>query len=375
MKDNLIWIYTLDAPLNKVIKKFYEMNIEFYKTKNIDSKDILLVKETDYVKLKKYCRFNFLIYEFFGIKKIKNKLNKSCIFILIVFFGILCIFFFSNIIVNVEIIHSKEEIRNLLKDELEDYGIKRLSLRKDFQKISEIKDKVLKNNKDKIEWLEIEPKGMSYIVRVEERLILKDLGTNDYCHVIAKKDGQILEFTIEKGLANIKKASYVKKGDILISGDILLNEEIVDNVCAKGKVEAEVWYTINIEMPLCYENIQKTGKTRFNFMFLSNNKENVIFKSRIKEKVVSNKKIFSILGNDFYLQKEDEIKKTQKKYTDEEVINVAVSTGLEKLNVTLDSNAKIISQKVLKKSIKDSKIYLELFVCVKEEIGVIQKIN
>lgn len=373
--NNLLWIYTDDIKSNKIIKKFYELKIEIIKVKNENKKTLYLINENDYQKLKKYCVYKFIVYDIAGIKKIKENVKKRKIYIYAIIFGIICIFLLSKVIVNVEIIHSKEEIRELLKDELEEYGIKRLSIKKDFDEIAKIKEQILENNKENIEWLEIETKGMKYIVRVEERLILNEKETASYCNVVAKKDGHILNASIKEGVANIKAGSYVRKNDILISGDILLNEEVVDTVCASGNVTAEVWYNINVEMPLYYEEVAKTGKTRINFMVEHENKESVILKSRLKDKEITNKKILGILGYNFYIQKEEEVKKTKRKYTEEEVINEAIKMGLKKLNVTLDEEAEIISQKVLKKSINDSKIYLELFVSVKEDIGIVQELN
>lgn len=373
--NNLIWVYTNDIKNNKIIKKFYELKIEIIKVKTENNRTLYLINEADYQKLKKYCVYKFNIYDIAGIKKIKEKFKKRKIYVYVVMLGIVCIFLLSKVIVDVEIIHSKEEIRELLKDELEEYGIKRLSIKKNFEEITKIKENILENNKEKLEWLEIDTRGMKYIVRVEERLILEDNEPDNHCNIIAKKDGHILYTSIKEGVANIKAGSYVRKNDVLISGDILLNEEIVDTVCASGNVTAEVWYNINVEMPLYYEEITKTGKTRINFMVEHENKKSVILKSRLKDKEVSNKRLLGILGYNFYIQKEEEIKKTRRKYTEEEVINEAIKTGLKKLNITLDEEAEIISQKVLKKTINDSKMYLELFVSVKENIGIVQKIN
>lgn len=373
--NNLIWIYTNDIKHNKIIKKFYELKIEIVRVKNQNRKTLYLINEMDYHKLKKYCVYKFNIYDISGIKKFKETLKKRKLYLYAIIFGIICIFLLSNVIVNVEIIHSKEEIRELLKKELGEYGIKRLSIKKDFDEIAKIKEKILGNNKEKIEWLEIEVKGMQYIVRVEERLILNEKDAADHCNVIAKKDGHILNTSIKAGIASVKTGSYVRKNDVLISGDILLNEEIVDTVCANGNISAEVWYNINIEMPLYYEMVAKTGKTRINFMIEHENKESVILKSRLKDKIITNKKILGILGYNFYIQKEQEINRTRHQYTEDRVINEAIKIGLKKLNVILEEDAKIISQKVLKKSINDSKIYLELFVSVEEDIGMIQKIN
>ena len=373
--NNLIWVYTKDIKTNKVIKKFYELNITIIESKVENNKNIYLIKYSDFNKLKKYCVYKFKIYEIAGINKLKKFLSRYKLFILGIILGLFMIVFYSNVIVDVQIIHSKEELRELLLEQLKEQGIKRLSIKKNFDEISKIKEIILNDNKDKIEWLEIESKGMKYIVRTEERIIKSKNKKASYCNVLAKKDGHIINMRLEKGIQNVTRGSYVRQNDILISGDILLNEEIVDQVCASGKIYAEVWYEVNVEMPLYYNVITKTGKTRINFMIEKNNNQYPILKSRIRVKEVSNKKIFSILGYNFYVQNEEEIIRNKMKYTEKEVVEEAIKIGLNKLNVSLDKDAEIISQKVLKKELKDSKIYLELFVSVKEDIGMIQKIN
>ena len=57
-------------------------------------------------------------------------------------------------IVSVEVIHENSRIRNLVTSELYDSGIKRFSLRKDFDQVEDIKNKILIIIKI-IEWLSI----------------------------------------------------------------------------------------------------------------------------------------------------------------------------------------------------------------------------
>ena len=269
--NNYIWIYTDDIKKTKFIRKCYEYNINVLDIKELSDKTLFLIEQNDFNKLKKYSVYKYKIYSETGIEYLKNKIKERKHFLLAIIFGIVLIFFLSNVIVSVEIIHSKKEIRELLADELEEYGLKRLSLKKSFDKITEIKNNVLKNNKEKLEWLEIEKKGMKYIIHVEERILNNEKAKSTYCNIIAKRDGIIRSVRINKGVPLVKMGQSIKKDDILISGDIFLNEEIVSNVCAQGMVYGEVWYTLNIDMPLYYEKVSKTGKKRYNIMIEHNN--------------------------------------------------------------------------------------------------------
>ncbi len=373
--NKLLWIYTNDVKKIKLIRKFYEYNINVIEVKEIENKTLFLVNENDLKKLKKYSAYKFKIYSSTGLEKIIKTIKNNYWFYIAIIFGVALIIFLSNVIVSVEIIHSKKEIRELLQDELEEYGLKRLTLKKDFEEITKIKQNILENNQEKIEWLEIEKKGMKYVIHVEERIINKSTITASYCNIVAKRDGVIRGMHINKGVSTVKMGQSVAKDDILISGDILLNEEIISNVCANGEVYGEVWYTINIDMPIYYDEIIKTGKKRYNLMIERDNKESIILKSRIKNKVTNNKKLIGFLGYDLYLQTEEEVIKKKRQYNEEVLENKAIQKGLEKLKMRLNKDVKILSQKVLKKNINDSKIYIELFVAVEESIGTVQVIE
>lgn len=373
--NNLIWIYTRDVKRTKLIRKFYEYGINILETKEENNKTLFLVSKSDLKKLKKFTVYKFKIYGKSGLEKVINIIKENKWFYLAVLFGIVLVFFLSNVVVSVEVIHSKKEIRELLKDELEEHGLKRLTLKKNFAEITKIKDSILEENKERLEWLEIEEKGMKYIIHVEERIITETKDDASYCHIIAKRDGIITKLHINTGVSLVKMGQSVSKNDVLISGDILLNEEVVSNVCASGNVYGEVWYTVNVEMPIYYDKITKTGKKRYNLMIEHDNKESIILRSRLNEKEVSSKKLIGFLGYNLYFQIEEEVTKEKKKYQEIDLEKEAIKKGIEKLKMGLDKDIDIISQKVLKKSINDSKIYLELFVAVEENIGTVQVIE
>ena len=229
---------------------------------------------------------------------------------------------------------------------------------------------MLEEYEDYLEWIEIEIDGMVYNVRIEERIITNIKTEDKYCHIVADKSSVITKIVTNKGVALTGLNKYVSKGDILISGEVKLNEEVKENVCAKGKVYGEVWYTVNVSLPLNYEEKKRTGKMRYNIMYEDEYGTHIILNSRLNTKEVENKKILSLLGKKIYLQKEYETEIKKKIYTDEEALKQALLLAKEKVNVKLGENERLIAQKVLKKSIIDSKMELEVFTSVEEEIGV-----
>ena len=177
--------------------------------------------------------------------------------------------------------------------------------------------------------------------------------------------------TTTKGVAEVSINDYVAKGDILINGSIKLNDEVKANVCASGSIYAEVWYNVSANMPMTEEIKKDTGKMRYNFMIKKGTDETVLLKSRIKgEKRVENIYLFKIFGMEFYLQKEYEVEVEKIKYNEEEAMQKLTELVREKLDLKLDNFEEIIAEKVLQKELKNNNIYIDMFIAVREQIGV-----
>ncbi len=337
-------------------------------------KDYLIISttRTDLKKIKKYLpSYKYEIVSDLGIYELKSKLKKNSLLINSIIFGIILFILLSNIIVKVNIIHEDKEIREIIEYSLKQKGVTPLSFKKSYDEYETIIESIKDENKDKIEWLEIEVKGLVINIRVEERIINNYDKEYETCHVVASHAGVINSIVTEKGVPQVTMNSYVNKGDILISGEIKVGEEVKNNVCASGKVYAEVWYNVSATIPLEYEEIEYTGKNRYNFKV----NDTVILKSRVDEKEVRDKKLISIFGVNLYLQKELEIKKIKKTYTEEEALKKAEEVIMEKLELKLDNFEEKLDEKVLKKSINNGNLYIDMFVSVKEQIGVREYFN
>ena len=377
IKDNKVhylWIKTsIDNP-NKLILKLHQINVNIYNILYEGEFILFEIEAKDFKKIKKYLlTYKFSIEKNSGIYGVLDKIKKYNRFICAIIFGIAVIYFFSNIIVEVNVIHSKKEIRELVTNELEEYGVKRLTLKKNYKQLQKIKENILKNHQDKLEWIEIETNGMTYTVRIEERIITNIDNQEKFCHIVAKKSAVITKIVTTKGVVNTVLNKYVSKGDILISGEIKLNEEVKNNVCASGKVYGEVWYTVDVSLPLNYETKKRTGKMRYNLMYQNKLGEHVILNSRLENKEVENSEIISFFGRKLYLQREYEVEVKKDKYTEDEALTKALELAKEKVSVKLDENERIIAQKVLKKTINDSTMILEVFTSVEEQIGGVEE--
>lgn len=361
---------------SKLLLKLNSMNINM---KNIQYKDKYLIFETskeEVKRIKKYLLSEKVeIISELGIDKIKSELKRNMLFIVSIIFSILLFLILSNIIIKVNVVHENKEIRELLFDALKERGVENLTFKKSYDEYESIIEDIKNTYKDQIEWLEIDVDGMILNVRVEERIINKEEKKYNTCHIIATKSGIITSILTKKGVAEVKINDYVKKGDILISGAIKLNEEIKNDICANGDVYAEVWYTVSATIPLEYEEVEKTGKMRYNFMFKNGIDETQILKSRVEDKEVEKKRLLKIGDMEFYLEKEYEVIRETKKYSEEEAEEEAMKVIHEKLETNGIKIDNIMNEKVLKKSINNGNLDIEVFVAVKEQIGGIQYYN
>ena len=367
MIERFVTVKTRTRNKDKLLVKLYKNNISVFDCVKKGDYLFLKVKYSDLKKLKERIitnKFRYVKDE--GVYHLKNIITPLKVLIIVLF--ILLINIFSQVIVSVDVIHSNKEIRELIKSTLEDYGIKSLSIRKDFEELEKIKKEIVNTYKDKLEWLEIERKGMKYIVRIEERIINNLANESKYCHIIASKSGIISSIHSTKGEILVKNGQYVNEGERLISGEIMFNEEIKDNVCAKGNVLAEVWYNTTVHLPKKYQSAKRTNKMRFNMLLKTDKKKYKIFKSRLRKFETEEVKLFTIFNFTFYLLKEYEVNVAEKEYTLDTGLEKALELADQKMNIKLKNNEKINSRNVLKKSINDSTIDIELFYVVTEDI-------
>ena len=124
------------------------------------------------------------------------------------------------------------------------------------------KKKILEDNKDKIEWIEITETGTSYIIRVEERKIKEDNDDNVSYDIVSSKNAIIYSIEATSGEKVKKTNDYVTKGDVIISGSITKPDGNKIIGTAKGEVYGEVWYVVEVDYPFIYKEETQTGKVK-----------------------------------------------------------------------------------------------------------------
>ena len=262
--NNIIVLKIKTKNIDRFLNNLYKLNIDIYSVNVVSFKEVVVeINECDYNKVKKLSILNKIdIISYRGKKDKINKLKFNKILLISLFFGIVILIFLTNIIFSIEISHSSEKTRNFVMNELNKNGINVLQFRKSFKELEKIKNKILDNNKDKIEWLEIERIGTKYVVRLEERKINNITNNYEFQDIVAKRDAVIKKIVVNSGMKVKDINDYVKKGDIIISGNIYLNDEIKKTVEASGEVYGEVWYKLSVEYPLINDTKEETGNKK-----------------------------------------------------------------------------------------------------------------
>jgi len=385
MKNNIIDIFKnkivlkvtgrkIDSFINRLLKN----NINIIDMNYINDKEInIKIYEKDYENLLKIKSiYDIDIKGYSGLIRVKKVINYNKVLIFSILLGFALIYSLSLFIFDIEVIHNSKELRELIINELNINGVTINKLRKSDKEIEIIKDKIKEKYKNEIEWLEIINVGTKYIVRVEERKINDKNEDNSPMHIVSKKDAIIKSIVASSGEVVSNVNSYVKKGDIIVSGEIKHNEEVKKIVKAKAKVYGEVWYKVNITIPLTYYEEIYTNNILNNYSINFLNrciKLKKGFKNK-KEKieVIFQNKIIPISFNKI---EEKEIKIIKKKFNVDDAIKEGILKSREKIEEKLKEEEYIINEIELKVKVKNSKIELEMFYTVYEDIVDYKLIN
>lgn len=349
--------------LNKIkYSNYKEINHKRIEVK-ISYDDYLIIRE-------KSSLYEIKTEKLYGVIRCKELIKNNLTFFISFIIGLIFLFLISNMILDVDVIHDNKEIRTLIKGELEKYNVSNFRFIPSFNKRRIIIDKIIKDNKNKLEWLEIERKGSHLIVKVTERKLNKEKESDEARHIVAKKSGIIMKVEAESGVILKKKNDYVSKGETVISGDIIKDETVKGQVRAKGVVYAETWYLVNVEYPLNYNEVIYLNDVKENVIISFLNREFSLRKNyatlHLERKLVLTKsKVFPF---SIRIEKQRKTKVKNQKYSIKEATLKAEELAEEKLKTKLSLDEKIISKKTLNFKANDSKIELGVFFKVYENI-------
>ena len=335
--------------IERFLKRLVAQKIELYKINYLHYNEVdIIVNRSDYEKIKEIKTiYDINVVDSYGIIKIRKLINLNRIVIICFIIGISVLIFLSNLIFSIEVVHTNKDLRTLLINELETYGIKKRGFKKSFMELQKMKEEIITKHKDKIEWLEIETVGTKYIIRVQERKLPVPEENIENRHIVSNRHAIIRSIEAEQGVIVKSINDYVRPGDIIISGEIKLYDEIKEIVGAKGRVYGEVWYETQVEYPFIYKEEKETGKKNKVLVFQFLNKEIELFnfkpfKNKKKEDKVLLKS--NLLPIKFTWQKQNEVNVIEEINTEEDAIKKAILLAQQKMESKLNDNEYIISQ-------------------------------
>ena len=368
--NKIIWVRSKCSDYYRFISKVQYLNINILDIKYENNYVYLKIDNKYLEKLNKYLvSYKFRVVNVTGIYKVIELLKKNYIFVICLFIGVILFLVFSNMIVKINIIHENKEIREIIANELDEYGIKVLSFKKSYDELDEIRQEILDKYPDKLDWMEFDVDGQVINVRVEERIITDTSKSDKVCDLVATKSGVINDLLVSEGEVKVNINDYVREGDILVSGVITYNEEDKRYTCASGRVYATTWYTASVSIPLEYYEYEETGNKKYNIVWEVDDNKKSILKNRFTNFNSSLKNIFHIFDFNLYLETQNETEKIVKTYTEEEAINVGINKAISSIEITLGEFDEIIDKKVLKKYVNNSTMDMEVFIIVKELIS------
>lgn len=378
--DSIIKIKIEGKNINNYIKRLIKNKINIIKLIPISYKEVhLIVKYSEYKKISKYKSiYKISIINNYGTLRIKNTIKKNTILLVTFFISIMIMIGLSNLIFTIDIIHEDNSVRTLIRDELARNGIRKFTFKKKYNELERIENKILLDNKDRLEWIEIIETGTKYTVRVEERLLTKENKSFKYQDIVAKKDAIITKINASSGEKVKEVNDYVTKGMPIISGSITMPDNTTRLTKAVGSVYGEVWYQVTLDYPFVYKEEKITGKTKNIYVLNFLNKRISFFDfAKYKSFKSKNKIIFkSTLANiNFSKEHQYELIVKDEVYPEDIATNKAIDYLKQKLLKDNKEVKKIKKVTVLSSSVDDSMIHLNLFVTAIENIGEVSIIQ
>lgn len=315
-----------------------------------------------------------------GIPFILNRYKKRKIFfgaLIAILLGILVV---SRFVWNIEVTGnetiSTEELIKTINESGLNIGDYKTNI--DTKKIVN----ELRLRRDDLAWVGITIKGTNAIVKVvesDEKPTIVD--ENEYCSIVANKEGVIEKISANNGTIQVQKGDVVKKGTVLIAGWMEGKYTGIRYVHSSGEIQARVWYSQKVKVDFTQQEKEQTGNVETKYSISINNFKINFYKSLSKfenyDTMYTNKKVK--IFSDFYIPVEltkyynyETIKK-EVKYTVEEAKEKAKNIAEERLLEQIENKDNIKNVTVNYNEYSDC-VEAEVIYEVLENIGTEEKI-
>ena len=280
-----------------------------------------------------------------GVPFIFNKYKKRKLFFVFLLLIIIAVISLSRFIWNIEITGNNNIDSNELLETLKQEGLK-VGVLKSKINTKEIINKMRLDRND-LAWIGIELNGTNAVVKIVEADAKPEIIQEDeYCNIVATKDGVITKINAINGTPLVKEGDTIKKGTILIGGFLEGKYTGTRYVHANGEVYAKVWYSEKQKVGQNVVKLSKTGNEEKRYSVKLNNFQINFYKTLSKfqnyDTIVSRNKLK--IFSDFYLPIEiitttnyEQVEETIN-YTLEEAKNKAIEEIKEILDKQIEGN-------------------------------------
>ena len=273
-----------------------------------------------------------------------------------------------------------EEKQTEIMQIIENEGIKKGIYKKKVN-VQGLINKIRLERED-VAWVGMEIKGTNLIIKVAEADEKPEIINEDeYCNIIANKDGVVVKVEAQNGIPIVKEGDVVKRGDILVQGWIEGKYTGARNVHAEGKILAKVWYSDKEKVYYNQTTNNPTGAKEKKYSININNFQINFFKTLSKfEKydTIRTVKKLKITSN-FYLPleivKNENFEKNENKvqYSVEQAKEIGINDLKNKLENEIQ-HKNSISNIYINTNETDEYIEVEVIYEVLENIGAKEKI-
>ncbi len=315
-----------------------------------------------------------------GLPFFINKYKKRKIFLVFLLIIFTIIITLSNFIWNINIEGlekiDKSELMQVLNENGLYTGKSKIGL--DTKEIIN----QIRLDRDDIAWIGIELKGTNAVVKVVEADSKPEIiNEEEYCNIVATKDGVITKIKAQNGTPLVKEGDLVRKGTVLVAGWFEGKYTGTRYVHANGEVQAKVWYTQTAKVYLKEQKKEETGEVENKYSVKINNFQinfNKTLSKFEKYDTIEETKKLKLFSN-FYLPIEmvkttyKEYKDTEIEYTLEEAKNIGIERAKEKLDAQIENTNNITDEQI---NVKENNDFVEVEVIyeVEEDIGTKEKI-
>ena len=378
--DRIVKLRITGSNINNYIKRVIKKRVHIIRLIPISYREVhVILRMAEYKKLLELKSiYEITVIGNLGSKYLEENTRKNAFLILFMMLGLVLIMVLSRVVFSIDIINQDRDIRELLKDELKKYGIVKYSFQKSYEELEKIEDRILEDNKSKLEWIEISSYGTKYIVRLEERKLNKEEESFYYQSIVSKKDAVLTRVEAISGEKVRQVNDYVKAGDVVISGYITRPDNTKIPTKAEGTIYGEIWYEVNVDYPIVYQETNLTGKSKivyalyfFGYRFgLFDFEEVRSFEAKRKELISSN-----FLDIRFVKEEQFEVVVKDEVYTEDIAKIKAIDYIKNKLMRDNGDIVEIRDVKILDAESDADSIEFKLFIRVIEDIGEVVSIS